>query len=286
MTKTHEVNKQKEKVNENVSERKTPNTNMKGIIDINLSKASKKNKFSEIAAKYIRGKGIHIGQVNRQLDIPNNTLITYVDASYILCSYNEISTEEEGYDHSDFKYLKMCPLDKEQGYDGSKKEQLDFCIVTDIIEQAIYPEKIMSDCLSILKPGGILYLIVSEGIYTKTDEKLDSKSDIKIEILDNHEANYKNKKYAVETILNNLSLKDPGLFNVIDYLYGEIDEKKLHAFIIEKNDFVKEIFECLLEKETKKSTDTELDVIIPVYNAYEDLIRCLQSVLIYQELLA
>ncbi len=275
-------NKQKEEVTETKDEEKIRNMkfNEKGI-NITISKNLGKNKFSELAAKYIRGKGIQIGPRGRSFDIPSNASITHID-SFCIIYTNESSVGKGGHDHSESMPVQLHPFDKKQGFDDSKDEQFDFCIVTDIIEQATNSEKLITDCLNILKPGGILYLIFSEGIY-KTNEIMGSQNNIKTENLDNHKANYQSRKYVVENILDQLRLKEPDLLKVIDYVDNEIDGKKLYALVIEKNHYVKKIFERLMAKKTNQSDDIGLDVIIPVYNAYEDLIRCLQSVLIHQE---
>lgn len=262
---------------------KTKNMKSKEIgIEINLSKNPVKSRFSELAAKYIRGKGIQIGPMNKSFDIPSNASITHIDASCILGINKESSVEVGGHDYSESTPVKAYPFDKKQGFKEFKDKQLDFCIVADIIDQETNAEKILHDCLNILKPGGILYLIVSEGIYI-TNEIMDLQRNVKTENLDDHKPKYESQKSVVKNILDQFRSKEPDLLKVIDCIDDEIEEKKLHAFVIEKNHYVKKIFECLMAKKTNQSNDIGLDIIIPVYNAYEDLIRCLLSVLFHQE---
>ncbi|RQD92184.1 methyltransferase domain-containing protein, partial [Methanosalsum natronophilum] len=144
-------------------------------------------------------------------------------------------------------------------------ESLDFCIFSDLIDAKNVPA--YREYLKLLKTGGMLiilnknhtpsfsiemihslfedtYTLIKEDFYTPNFEKTNGESNEKIQ----------------QT--NNRSFK---------------------AYIIEKTNYIDRITEILQESNTWEDSNlNSLDIIIPVYNAYNDLLRCLYSIVVHQ----
>ncbi|WP_243466389.1 glycosyltransferase [Methanosarcina mazei] len=234
-------------------------------INIDLYNNMKKSRLHELTAKYVRGKGIQVGPVYHELGITSNIDITYLNHT----GQEQISQEQPEPENSvpakPDKVIDIGCLDKYEN------EELNFCIVNKVTEKVKDPLEFLNCALRTLKPGGILFLI-------------DSNNADSPETSDEKEEKTLSKEYPTEAILKQLNLQEPDLFTVLeDVEYNFEHEKKEaqeHVFIVEKGHFEKEITRLLKTSDgIINSKDIELDVIVPVYNAYEDTLKCLYSVL-------
>ncbi|MDW7776898.1 MAG: glycosyltransferase [Methanosarcinales archaeon] len=90
-----------------------------------------------------------------------------------------------------------------------------------------------------------------------------------------------NKNSLTQLFSHLISTLD-GQFQIIDYHENEFNGVKEHLYIIEKMGYIDKILDILRHINEQKNTQINCDVIIPVYNAYFDFIKCLYSVLKYR----
>jgi GT2 family glycosyltransferase/glycosyltransferase involved in cell wall biosynthesis len=121
-------------------------------------------------------------------------------------------------------------------------DKFDFCIVNDV------PQISVKACLDVLKPGGILFMSYS------------SSKDITF----------------VNNSLQELCLSEPILFKTLE----SRNAGNVQIYAIEKDTFLDNIVQML--KLPGESPVINLDVVIPVYNAYDYFVKCLYSVLKYR----
>jgi GT2 family glycosyltransferase len=84
-------------------------------------------------------------------------------------------------------------------------------------------------------------------------------------------------------ILTSLQLSDIGI-KLLDTSLEVINGAKQKVYIFEKVDYVPKIIQILDKKLKSPSIEPSLDVIVPIYNAYDDLEKCLYSVFKHQDI--
>ncbi|VVB88192.1 Glycosyltransferase AglI [uncultured archaeon] len=266
----------------------------------------------DLASKYIRGQGIEIGALHQPLHVPTNVEVKYVDRltnNDLLNHYPEVKES-----------LKVSPdiIDDAETLDKIEDEIYDFCICNHVIEHMANPINAIMNWLRVLKTGGILYLSIPDisnpldsGRDLTTMEHLindnkerDQSEDFKHflecakywtksrdtnEIEKTARTNW-DKHYSIHYHTFNKSLIErffsylirlDDQFQIVESAENEINGVKEYIYIIEKTNYVSKIFDHLkISKQIIKQP--RCDVIIPVYNAYFDFIKCLYSAMKYQ----
>jgi O-antigen biosynthesis protein len=202
------------------------------------------NIHKELSYAYIRGEGIEIGTLHQSLPVPPNVTVHYVDRRECVGLPDRYSgcPKDELTDHQgpdDAGFLKTIP-------DGS----FDFCICRHVFEHLGDPAGSFLRLMRILRPGGIFYLSFPD---------------------------------AANPQIRQLSeyVQSRGIgCDILKRAEDETSGVRENIFIIEKTGYVEEIFR-ILENTPQCHTDTseKTDVIVPIYNAYEDTCRCLYSLL-------
>jgi SAM-dependent methyltransferase len=109
-----------------------------------------------IAWEYLKGNGLEIGALHGPLPLPPNVRASYVD---------RLTVEELRVHYPELKNLPLVPLDIID--DGEKLNSVpdgsqDFVIASHFIEHTQDPIGTIKRFLAVLKPGGILYLVVPD----------------------------------------------------------------------------------------------------------------------------
>lgn len=271
-----------------------------------------KDRRTEIAGKYIRGIGIELGALNHPLNIPSNTFVKYVDRldiQQLKEQYPEVSESE---------IRKPDILDDAQELENIKNEIYDFCIANHVLEHMRDPIGALLNWLRVLKPGGILYLsipdinnyldfgrnlttldhiICDNSKNNKREDylhfedcakywnKLSEPQEIRKKAFLNHK-----KKYSIHfhtfnhdsiiDMLSYISSVRKDLLEILEFVENVTNDTKEYIVIIEKKMYVDKILDILNNREYNElSKRKHLDIIIPVFNAYPDFVRCLYSVI-------
>lgn len=211
-----------------------------------------------LVLKYIRGRGICIGTENTSPRVPRNVNIIHINVDYAKALLESDLGRSRTSCLSGTTYT---------GYEP-KLSCLDFCMVFNIVEKMDEPQIFLEHCLNSLKVGGILYLA--------TDDR--SSPIIRGFLSSNTDAG-RNPPDRTEFALDSCYLND--YINIVEIAenqkipQGEAE----HVYIIEKTGYLGQIEDLLKTSDALVIQDEfDIDVIIPVYNAYEDLIRCTYSV--------
>jgi GT2 family glycosyltransferase/glycosyltransferase involved in cell wall biosynthesis/SAM-dependent methyltransferase len=268
------------------------------------------NTRKELANKYIRGTGIEIGALQRALEIPPHANVVYVD---------RLETEELVRHYPELGKQHITPadiIDDAETLGSILNEQYDFCIANHVLEHMRNPVGALLAWLRILKPGGVLYLSVPDIVnpldtgrkltgldhiqrdydmvqeredyehfleYFKFCHKLASPDEIEKIAHENFERNYSIHYHtfnsqSLEQLFSWLISGNPGLFRILEIHHGIMDGVLEHTYIIEKDTYLEKIL-TLLKTPVQERIEMGVDVILPVYNAYDDLLRCLFSLL-------
>nr|WP_300998939.1 glycosyltransferase [Methanoculleus sp.] len=221
-------------------------------------KAMNDDVVDSLVLKYIRGRGICIGTEDTSPRVPRNVNIIHInvdDAKALL--------------ESDLGSSRTSCLSGTTytGYEP-KLSCLDFCMVLDIVEKVDKPQIFLEHCLDSLKVGGVLYLA--------TDDR--SSSMIRVFPSPNTDAG----RYPPDgTGLALDSCYQNDYINIVEIAENQKTPQggAEHVYIIEKTGYLGQIEDLLKTSDALVTQDEfNIDVIIPVYNAYEDLIRCTYSV--------
>ncbi len=272
-----------------------------------------KDKRADIAKKYIRGVGIELGALHQPLDVPRNVSVYYVDRlSYqqILEHYPEVPESE---------IIRPDIVDDVQELKSIDDETFDFCIANHVLESMSDPSGAIINWLRVLKPGGILYLSIISDItnpldlgrepttldhliedhsrsnrkenhlhflecaehWNKTDDKEESKRIASLNYRRDCIHHHTFSEKSIRRLLSHLSSIKRDFFKIIDFIEDESNGLKEYTLILEKDTFLDKIFEILEEAKGNDIKNTHIDIIIPVFNAYSEFIKCLYSTLKY-----
>jgi GT2 family glycosyltransferase/glycosyltransferase involved in cell wall biosynthesis/SAM-dependent methyltransferase len=273
------------------------------------------NVRKDLSFKYIRGEGIEIGALHQSLPIPSNVKIHYVDRleyMELLDQYPELSNEE---------VIRPDIIDDAYSLKTIENDSYDFCICNHVFEHMRDPIGAFINWVRILKPGGILYISIPDAgnpldtgrpvttlqhiidDYTTVDLTKDRQhffecarywhntGDDKANAIaeSNWQRGYSIHYHvfddpAIHQILNHLQTMGIN-FRILDHVENEINGVKEYIFIIEKTGYEIEISKLLENsKKINFQSDSTVDVIVPIYNAYDDLCKCLISLLKYRNI--
>lgn len=204
---------------------------------------------ADLISKYIKGTGIELTTRNEPMDIPKNVDITYVNAKWELLDYFPTDSVLTDVNVNGLK----------QAMEG---KQYDFCIARHILDRDNDPVGSIRLMIKSLKNGGVLYLIFSAGGSDSRDDRSMSETDMFIESLCKDGAN--------------------GPLKIVELMDNEAAGERIA--VIEKNGYVDEILRILGSRSgTKDRPAGTVDVVIPVFNAYDDLLKCLLSAIVCQD---
>lgn len=218
-----------------------------------------RDRRTEFTRKYVRGIGIAIGSLHGELEVPPNVVLNYVGKS----NCNELSEHYSEIPKN--KAVGQCIIDDVTKLEKVKNESCDFVICNHLLEYVDKPVEAISNWLRVLRPGGIIYLTVYEKEY----------------MINNHI--FKSEKFG--KIVSDLQSRSLAI-KVIDLAVNITNGVKEYIYVIEKADYIHKIVE-ILEK-TPRIMEIKgkclFDVIVPVYNAYEDFEKCLYSLFKHQDI--
>ncbi|MFA5268534.1 MAG: glycosyltransferase [Methanoregula sp.] len=215
----------------------------------------KKDIVGQLAEKFIRGKGIEIGAVPRGFPVPSGVCLRRVDE------------------------YSLAMDDGGTGTGDKTLANLDFCIASHIIQNAGDPLTFLHRYLQTLRPGGILFVLVpctSDSVVHLPALKRALLSSICDSSANVPEACISKSRKGEKILTLPVRIQWQG-----DCI---IAGSQRYVFVIERFDYFEQI-EGLLQKTvaSPKNQTRPVDVIIPAYNAYDDLLRCLYSVMIHHE---
>lgn len=130
-------------------------------------------------------------------------------------------------------------------------ETYDFVVCDELFISSTESGEALQVWLRVIKPGGILYLTAPK--------------------------NSKLSKYVAD--LHSESMK----FKILDTAEKIEDDNKCHIYIIEKTNYIPKVVDMLKNHPNLKDEHL-IDVVIPIYNAYEDVEKCLYSVFNHQDI--
>jgi len=265
----------------------------------------------ELAFKYIRGEGIEIGALHQPLEVPPNVRVHYVDRldyETILNHYPEIA---------DCSIKNPDIIDDAQTLSKIQDDVYDFCIANHVAEHMRDPVGAIINWLRVLKSGGILYLSIpdinnpldsgraltsidhlSRDAFTENSQedyshflecarywnKLQDPAEIEKLASENFKKQYSIHyhtfdKFSLEKFFSLIGAHYPGTFRIRDIFENEINGVHEYIYIIEKDRIRESISTHLKSLQADNTKNINLDVIVPVYNAYEDFVKCLDSLL-------
>jgi ubiquinone/menaquinone biosynthesis C-methylase UbiE len=110
-----------------------------------------------IAAMYLRGQGIEIGACAAPLKVLPGCVVKYVD---------RLPLEELKKHHPDNQnYVPVDIVDDGEALSEVPDSSQDFVIASHVIEHCEDPIKAVGNWIRVLKPGGVLYMIVPDKRY-------------------------------------------------------------------------------------------------------------------------
>jgi O-antigen biosynthesis protein len=215
----------------------------------------KKDLLGQLAETYIRGKGIEIADAPRPFPVPPGVCIRRVDESALAKGERCIGTHDK------------------------TLENLDFCIARHIFQDAGELRAFLHQCLLMLRPGGMLVVTVP----CKSDPPG------RLERLSGHffsrdtPTPLKDPEESIRNIVNGETVLTLPVRIRWQGAYDNAGPRE-YVFVIERFDYVMQIQELLQKKrDTMEIQPGRVDVIIPVYNAHDDFLRCLHSVMVHHE---
>jgi len=231
----------------------------------------RQNRRIEFASKYIRGIGIEIGPLHQHLEVPPNVVVRYVGRlSWRIIGV--LSRITKGY-----KVISPGIMDNATNLEKMNDESYDFVICSHLLEHISNPIEAITNWLRVLKPGGILYIAVPDA-----SNPLDTGQEITTteHLVQDHQADI--PSYVQSIGLDILDMR------VIDSAGNKINgvNVKEHIYIVEKTSYIPKIIDILQKIPQRMDTETTylVDVVVPIYNAYEDFEKCLYSLFKYQDI--
>jgi SAM-dependent methyltransferase len=112
----------------------------------------------EVAARYVRGLGIEVGALHVPLKLPRRATVRYVD-------FLPIETLREHHAHlEDEGYTLTAPdiVDNGERLESFAAASLDFVVANHFIEHTEDPIGTLRNHLRVLRPGGILFMVVPD----------------------------------------------------------------------------------------------------------------------------
>ena len=206
------------------------------------------NRRSELARKYFRGVGLATGSIDPNLRIPPNVSVDFAD----LPNYEELSEldsseprSQAGSKNTKGRRARLADI---------SDEAYDFVVCDNLPEKLPHPIEALETWLRVVKPGGIVYLAVPDG-----------------SILSNS--------------MSNLQPDHLG-FRVVDSAVNMAYGSKDQIYIVEKANYVSKITDMLRKNPQATSLNAEytIDVVVPIYNAYEEFERCLYRLFQHQDI--
>ncbi|MFC2067704.1 class I SAM-dependent methyltransferase [Chloroflexota bacterium] len=202
----------------------------------------------EFTHKYIRGAGIVIGSSPPHLDVLANVFVDYVDAPASEKSSGGYSAAPKNRVNGKHILGRITKLTE------ASDESYDFIICSRLSGDLPNPIEAVSSWLRPLRTGGIIYLAIPDGgMPSETMSSLQS---------------------------NGLRTK------LVDSSFNVVNGVKQSVYVLEKADYVPKIIENLNKSPHLNVPDTEslVNVVVPIYNAYDDLERCLYSLFRHQDM--
>jgi GT2 family glycosyltransferase len=206
------------------------------------------NRRTELARKYLRGVGLAIGSLDPNLRIPPKVSVDHADMpDYKALSELESSEARRQAAGEDMKGRRATLAEIDD-------EAYDFVVCDHLPENLPHPIEALGAMLRVVRPGGILYLAVPDG-------SILSKS------------------------MSDLQADGLGI-RVVDSAKSLANGSKEQIYIVEKANYVSKITDMLRENPQATSLNGEYtnDVVVPIYNAYEELERCLYSLFKHQDI--
>jgi O-antigen biosynthesis protein len=211
--------------------------------------------LEQLAEQYIRGKGVGTGDVPRGFPVPPGISIRQVHGSALAGNGGNI------------------------GIPGKPLANLDFCIAGHFLQYTGDPLTFLHRCLHVLRPGGILFVLIpctsdpSAHIPALKRTLFSRASHISID--------------APDPVIR-MILKEEMIFALPVRIRWQgtcvLAGSREYVFVLERFDYFVQIQELLQKKVAfLKNRSCPADVIIPVYNAHDDLLRCLYSVMVHHE---
>ena len=210
----------------------------------------KRDIIGQLAERFIRGNGIEIGDAPCGFPVPPGVCLRRVDDS------------------------SLAMADGETGAGDKTLANLDFCIAGNTSGDAGDPLTLLHRYLQVLRTGGILFMLVP---YTPD-------SAVQLSALKRALVSHERGFFVNVTDSGTRSRKKGEILTLEGKIQWQgdypIKGSRAYVFVLERFDYTGQI-EDLLQKKvaSPKNLPCPADVIIPVYNAYEDLLRCLYSVM-------
>lgn len=107
-----------------------------------------------LAAEFIRGEGVEIGALHQPQEVPEGAKVRYLD---------RLSTDELRSEYPELDALELVEVDiVEDGEDPRSigDESIDFLIASHVIEHCEDPVGTIKNWLRVIRPGGVIFLVV------------------------------------------------------------------------------------------------------------------------------
>jgi GT2 family glycosyltransferase/SAM-dependent methyltransferase len=112
---------------------------------------------AQLAAEFLRGRGLEIGAMNWPLTVPPGVHVTYVD---------HMPPEDQHAAHPKLEIARVDVIDDGERLETFAPESVDFIIANHFMEHTQDPIRTIETHLSKLRPGGILFYAVPDKRYT------------------------------------------------------------------------------------------------------------------------
>ena len=213
-----------------------------------LSVQDPPNKRTELARRYLRGAGLMID--SRDLNMNISSKLSVVDWADLPI--------DEGLSRPDSSGQRRQAVGNDMnGHQVTlaelSDEAYDFVVCDRLPVDVNHLIDALKTWLRVLKSGGILYFAVPEGS-------------------------------ILPKVLSDLQSDGLGI-RVLDSSINLVDGRE-QLFIVEKANYISKITDLVRNNPRAKDLKAEypIDVIVPIYNAYEDLERCLYSLFKHQDI--